>query len=107
MGISSIGRESFTKFSGLREIKIVKIVRKGAFAKCTFRENLYVHSIQPISPWSQSKSPETHYRTVCLIVSEVILTLELFQWLSFLLLGAQINFHSTACSTPLEVFLAW
>ena len=41
----SIGREPFAKFSGLREIKIVKIARKGAFAKYTSCNNLYVYGI--------------------------------------------------------------
>ena len=45
MVISSIEREPFAKFSGLREIKIAKIVRKGAFAKYTSREKLYVYGI--------------------------------------------------------------
>ena len=44
-GISSIEREPFAKFSGLRKIEIAIIVREGAFAKFTFRENLYVYGI--------------------------------------------------------------
>ena len=45
MVISSIEREPFAKISGPSEINIAKIVRKGAFAKYTCREILYVYSI--------------------------------------------------------------
>ena len=46
MVISSIEREPFVKFSGLREIKITKIVRKGAFAKYTSCGFLYEYGMQ-------------------------------------------------------------
>ena len=48
MVISSIEREPFAKLSRLRKIEIAKIVRKGAFAKYTSRENLYVYGMQSV-----------------------------------------------------------